>query len=96
MRIETKPRFVVIDFLPLILVLAALFVAYATDSSAHTSSDKKLYDKSNNVMGYINGSRVEDKNHNLIGHLRSGRTYDKSGRIVSYSELPGLLFCGKN
>lgn len=73
------------------ILLVCLF--FLTFLGASHSNNEKYLDGRGNVLGYKNGDRIEDRNRSLIGFIRSGKTYSKNGSIVSYSELPGLLFC---
>ena len=74
-----------------ITVIFTLFVL--TLMGAKINHNETLKDANGKTMGYIKGERVYDQNNKLIGYARSSGTTTASGRMLSKSQLPGLLFC---
>ena len=84
----------------LIFVFLYVFTATSVKQSLQAGSDRTLYDAHGRVMGYVDAGiaqrAVRDSNRRIIGWIDSNTTYDSNRRIIAKSELPGLLFCGKN
>lgn len=59
----------------------------------YLSTNRVLKDANGAKMGEIKGERVYNKNNKLIGYVRSTGTTTASGKVLSKSQLPGMLFC---
>jgi hypothetical protein len=51
------------------------------------NSGKILY----HTIDYINGVKVYDGKNRLLGYCENGITRKANGKVVAYSESPGLL-----